>query len=166
MSAYLKQTYQNFSTVYYLCGYKVEKSLGRGQLLRLWWSSLLGILFFMYQPILLTLTILDIFSVLPFTLLFLTSVKSLKFHSHGRNKAVPFKQWLSAGLNLATGVCKLHCFSVSLIIIHKFTPVSVEIVIFRTFNDFYTAQQYFQAGKHLRLRYCQFYRKQHLSTSS
>ena len=43
-------------------------------------------------------------------------------------------------------------FSQYLIIIHKFTPISVEIVIFLTFRDFfYTKQQYFQAGTRLRL---------------
>ena len=98
------------------------------------------------------ITILDVFSVLHFFLLVLTSVLQVYYCFHVvETKLCLSSRYCLLALNLATGVCKLPCFSASLIIIHKFTPISVEIAIFLTFNDFYTKQQYFQAGKRLRL---------------
>lgn len=86
--------YSDFNNVYYyLCGYKVDKSLGRDQLMCLQWNQSLYLVFYFLNMDQLLNN--HYFGYLFSTALYPFSphlcVTSFIFLSHGRNKAVPFK---------------------------------------------------------------------------
>lgn len=114
--------------VYYLCGYKVDKSLGRDELVCLQWNWSLNLGFYF-------LNMDQLFNSHYFKYRFSTTlypcslhlcVRSFMFLSLGRNKALPFKQRLAADIeSVATGYRCLQAspFSVSLLITRNFTPI-------------------------------------------
>lgn len=115
VTAYLKQTYHKFSIIYYLPGCKFDKSLGRVQPV----CDGTGHLAFNF------LNVDQLFKNHYFRYLFnVTFCPGSSYlcaeylnSLHGV-ETKPSKQRLLT-VNLATGVCKLHCFSISLIIVHN-----------------------------------------------
>lgn len=54
------------------------------------------------------------------------------------HRVVPFKQQLSADIESCYRCLQVHCFSMPWTIISNFPLILAEIIIFPTFNDFYT----------------------------
>lgn len=133
VTVYLKQTYHKFSIIYYLPGCKFDKSLGRVQPVCADGTGHLAFDFLNVDQFFKNHYFRYLFSI---TLYPGSSQFCAEYlHFLHRIETKPLKQRLLT-VNLATGVYKVHCFSISLIIVHNISPISVEIVIFLTFDDF------------------------------